>query len=323
MPEVLIAGEALVEIMRPEVGQPLDEPGPFEGPFPSGAPAICADAVGRMGRFAGFISAVGADDFGRCIVRRLAASGVDLTYVRAVPQTTAMAFITYRADGSRQFLFHLRGSAAEALDPDAVDARYLQGVAYLHLSGSTLAISAGVRAACLRLVDRVRALGGRLSFDPNFRPELLPIEVACAAFTPFVERAAILFPSGQEACWMTGASSPEVGCRMLLERGPAIVALKRGAQGATAFTPAGMVHVPGELVDEVDPTGAGDCFAAAMLVALLEGADTEQALTMANAAGALAVTRRGPMEGTPTRQTLREFLARGSVRTLQSRRRGS
>ena len=250
MPEVLVAGEALVEIMRPEVGQPLDEPGPFEGPFPSGAPAICADAVGRMGRFAGFISAVGADDFGRCIVRRLAASGVDLTYVRAVPQTTAMAFITYRADGSRQFLFHLRGSAAEALDPDAVDARYLQGVAYLHLSGSTLAISAGVRAACLRLVDRVRALGGRLSFDPNFRPELLPIEVARAAFTPFVERAA-------------------------------------------------------------------------MLVALLEGADTEQALTMANAAGALAVTRRGPMEGTPTRQTLREFLARGSVRTLQSRRRGS
>jgi len=67
---LLVVGEALVEIMRPHPGIPLDAPGPFTGPFPSGAPAIAADAAARAGADVALIATVGNDKFGRMLVRR-------------------------------------------------------------------------------------------------------------------------------------------------------------------------------------------------------------------------------------------------------------
>ena len=58
----------------------------------------------------------------------------------------------------------------------------------------------------------------------------------------------------------------------------------------------------GVKVDEVDPTGAGDCFCAGFAVAMLDGLPLREACGYANAVGALAVTRKGPTEGAPTRQ---------------------
>ncbi len=310
MPEVLVAGEALVEIMRPGTDLPLDEAGPFTGPYPSGAPAIAADALGLLGRRVGFIGAVGEDDFGRCVITRLAADGVDVRYLREIPDaTTAIAFVTYFRDGRRRFLFHLRESAAVRLTTDDIDEAYLGDVAYLHLSGSTVAISDALHGQCLQLTDRVLARGGRLSFDPNFRPELLPAEEARDAFAPFVQRAAVLLPGVTEASWLTGEADPLAAAWTLLARGPSLVVLKRGPAGATALTSAGRVDAPGFPVEEVDPTGAGDCFAAALLSALIDGRDLRTALRGATAAGALAVGRRGPMEGSPTRAALESFLA--------------
>ncbi|MDQ5853997.1 MAG: carbohydrate kinase family protein, partial [Chloroflexota bacterium] len=69
--------------------------------------------------------------------------------------------------------------------------------------------------------------------------------------------------------------------------------------------------VPGFVVPEVDPTGAGDTFCAAFVVGLLDGLDPVVAARFANAAGALAVTRRGPMEGAPTREEVTQLLHTG------------
>jgi sugar/nucleoside kinase (ribokinase family) len=64
-------GDLLVEIMRPEVGDRLDETGAFLGPFPSGASGIFIDTIARLGNEALFIGAVGDDDFGTLILNRL------------------------------------------------------------------------------------------------------------------------------------------------------------------------------------------------------------------------------------------------------------
>ena len=141
-PKVVALGELLVEVMRTEVDQPLSQPGEFVGPFPSGAPAIFIDAVARLGVPAGFIGVVGADDFGDCVLNRLRTDGVDTTRVRtAHGYTTGIAFVAYRSDSSRHFVFHLPQAAAALLSPDDVKREYIVGAEFVHVTGSALSVS--------------------------------------------------------------------------------------------------------------------------------------------------------------------------------------
>ena len=301
-PRVLALGEPLVEVMRKDVDQPLSRPGEFVGPFPSGAPAIFIDAVARLGMPSGFIGVVGNDDFGECIVGRLRDDRVDVTHVRTAPgYTTGIAFVAYRSDGGRKFVFHLPQSAAALLSPDDVDAGYVAGAEFVHITGSALSISDSARQACYMAVRECKAAGGRVSLDPNIRPELLGIDRVREICQPVLGLCDLLLPSGPEATMLTGDVAEESACRSLVEKGVPIVALKRGENGSTVFTADRVIDVPSLPVEEVDPTGAGDCYDAAFVVGLLEGWDLRRVARFANVTGALSVTRKGPMEGAPLR----------------------
>jgi fructokinase len=86
-----------------------------------------------------------------------------------------------------------------------------------------------------------------------------------------------------------------------------VVALKRGAAGAVARDQEQTVDMPGHAVTVVDPTGAGDCFCGTFVTRLAAGDGLALALSRANAAGALAVTRLGPMEGNSTLAAIDAF----------------
>jgi sugar/nucleoside kinase (ribokinase family) len=124
---------------------------------------------------------------------------------------------------------------------------------------------------------------------------------------PVIERADVILPSTGEAMMFTGANSDQEGCHLWASQGKLVV-LKQGAHGCTIFTGNEILSVPGFPVEEVDPTGAGDCFCAGITVALLDGMELQAAGRFANAVGALAVTKRGPMEGAPTRAEVLAFL---------------
>lgn len=299
-PEIITIGEALVEIMRPERDVPLHRTGSFTGPYPSGAPAIFADAAARLGARTGFIGVIGDDDFGRCLQERLERDGLDLACLRVSPEhTTGCAFVAYFTGGSRQFIFHLRHAAAGTLNPGDVREDYLRGVRFLHVMGSALALSDSSREACYKAARLAKKAGGRVSFDPNLRPELLGLEMVQEVSAPILAVADVILPSGAEARMLTGAASDEEAARSLAAGGR-VVALKQGERGSTVFTQEEEFHVPGFPVDEVDPTGAGDCYGAAFLVGLLRGWELRDVARFANATGALAVTKQGPMEGAPT-----------------------
>src|SRR5512146_725475 len=105
-PEVISVGNLLVEVMRRELDQPLNLPGQFAGPFPSGDCAIYIDTVARLGHSAGFIGALGPDDFGRCLLERFERDHVDASQVAILPdETTGVAFVAYFSGGSRKFIF--------------------------------------------------------------------------------------------------------------------------------------------------------------------------------------------------------------------------
>ena len=309
-PEIVSMGNMLVEVMRTELDQPLDRPGPFQGPFPSGDTPIYVDAVARLGGRAGFIGCLGDDDFGRCLLERFRRDGVDASQVQVLPEhSTGVAFVAYFTGGSRKFLYHWRHAAAGQLAPEHVAPAYLADAKWLHLTGCNLAVCERARLACYKALECLPA-GAKVSFDPNIRPEVLSVDQIRDICRPVLERADVFMPSVGEVMMFTGAPSDEEGCRQLADRGKLVV-LKQGERGCRIFASGHDLQVAGYRVAEVDPTGAGDCFCAGMTVALLEGLGLEKAGRFANAVGALAVTKKGLMEGAPTRQEVLRLMGSG------------
>jgi sugar/nucleoside kinase (ribokinase family) len=91
------------------------------------------------------------------------------------------------------------------------------------------------------------------------------------------------------------------------------VALKQGERGCRIFERETDFEVSGFPVTEVDPTGAGDAFCGGFTVALLDGLNLSEAGRFANAVGALAVTKLGPMEGAPNRQEVLDLIKEDGV----------
>jgi len=310
MPHIVTIGEALVEVMRTELDRPLNRPAPLVGPYPSGAPAIFCSAAARLGASTGFVGTVGQDPFGDCITSRLTDDGVDIMGVRERQDLlTGIAFVAYASDGSRSFCFHMAQAAASQVDWEQIPDGYLDDVRYLHIMGSALSASQSMRQACYRAARHVSANGGTVTLDPNLRPELLPPDQIRAVCQPILDVAGIVLPSGEELTALTGTATPEAGAEHLLANGIDLVALKRGAEGCTLYTAQESVSIDAYQVQEIDPTGAGDCFDAALIVALGEGWSLATAGLFANAVGGLATTERGPMEGAPFRDAVLAFMA--------------
>jgi sugar/nucleoside kinase (ribokinase family) len=309
MPDIIAIGEVLVEIMRPVAGQPLDQPGKFCGPFPSGAPAIFAVAAARLGLIVGFIGAVGEDAFGRLMSDCFKRENVDATQLQIPPgYATGAAFVAYDPGGGREFVFHIRNAAAGQLSSGHIQAEYFEHVKWLHISGSTIFINENSRTACQQAMKYTLACGGKISLDPNLRTELMPLEKARTALGPFLAAADLLLPTASEACALTGEQDHNRAVQALEVKTGVDIVLKKGPEGCSIYHAGKCLDIPGFKVDEIDPTGAGDCFSAAFIAGLEAGWPLSEVGRFANAAGALAVTRMGPMEGAPTRAQVAEFM---------------
>jgi sugar/nucleoside kinase (ribokinase family) len=309
MPEIWTMGELLVEIMRPRPDMSLGAPGEFLGPFPSGAPAIFIDTVARLGHGAGIIGGVGNDDFGRCLLDRLRRDGVDCSLVSTFDQAaTGVAFVAYRGDGSRQFIYHVGNTPAAmarapdvaALDPVPV---------YFHVMGCSLLASDAFREEILATLNGFADRGAKISFDPNLRVELLGPRGLEEVVQPVLARCEVLQPGVEELLVLAGTSTVEAAVeRLFTSPRLQVIALKRGARGCSIFTRDRRFDLGVHAVAAVDPTGAGDAFDAGFLCGLLEQRPLEECARLATAAAALNTAAFGPMEGDIRPETVAELL---------------
>jgi sugar/nucleoside kinase (ribokinase family) len=118
------------------------------------------------------------------------------------------------------------------------------------------------------------------------------------ALVAILERTDVFLPSGPELTLLVDSNTEEGAIEKLLGLGVSEIVVKRGREGCTYHDATRRLDVPAVAVEEVDPTGAGDCFAATYLTCRQRGLPIEESLRYACAAGARAVTKKGPMEGT-------------------------
>ncbi len=317
MAEIMIMGELLVEIMRAEEDVALDETGAyFRGPFPSGAPGIFASTAARLGHSTGIISGVGNDDFGKNILNRLKAVGVDTTRVLVRDDgSTGTAFVTYFADGERKFIFHIDHTpAVMAKAPDNLDG--LEDTKYFHVMGCSLMASPAFGKEIVKTMHMLKAQGTKISFDPNVRLEMLKNPASMDIVHEVYRNATIFMPGRSEIRMITGEEDLEKAVPKAFDDNAdlELVVLKNGSEGSKVYTREGLVQTMGVYkVEQLDATGAGDSYDAAFICGLAQGLDLKKAVQMGAAAGALNAAAFGPMEGDISIETVEKMIAKNAL----------
>ncbi|MDF2761802.1 MAG: ribokinase [Thermomicrobiales bacterium] len=250
------------------------------------------------------VGRVGRDVFGDRLRAALARTGVDTTYLTVDSQgATGVSPVLTGADGEyASIIVPGTGHRLEPTDIDAARDAFAQSTVLLLQCEIPVRISA--HAARL-----ARSLGGRVIF--NASPAPAGAEAIPDALWSAVD---VLLVNGVEAERLSGMSVADVpavvkaGEALRRRFGMPSVIVTLGGHGVVALDERGTHHLPAWPVPVVETIGAGDAFAGVLASELARGLDLDEALPLANAAGALAVTRSGAHDALPTGTQIRAFL---------------
>lgn len=303
-------GELLIDFVALESGVSVGEASGFIK-APGGAPANVAVAMARLGHPAAFVGQVGDDPFGHHLAGVLAADGVDVSGLRYSDiARTALAFVALGPGGERSFSFYRNPSADMLMRPEDVALDVIGRQRIFHF-GSVTMIGEPSRSATLAAADHARAHDLIISYDPNLRMALWPsAQAARDGMLIGFDYAHVVKVSEEELEFLTGGTDARALWRPQTE----LLAVTRGADGATLYTANQVVDMQGFAVEAIDTTGAGDGFMAGMLSGVLElGDDMHDRLVeiarYACAVGALTTTVKGAIPALPTRARVLEFLS--------------
>ncbi|MYW64814.1 sugar kinase [Streptomyces sp. SID8379] len=297
--DVVALGESMVTFLPGVPGRLADVPSFDRGIGGAESNVACVLAAG--GHRARWVSRVGADGFGDHLVEAIGAYGVDVTAVRRDPtRPTGIYFRTAgdRSSDAHEVAYYRAGSAASAMSVATLDLDALRDGRVLHLSGITAALSAD----CLDLLHALTdgSTPGTVSFDVNHRPGLWRTPADARVLLDLARRADLVFVGEDEAEDAWGVTGGPDAIRAALPE-PAVLVVKRGADGAVAYDEHGRHEEPAPRVDVVAAVGAGDAFAAGFLSATLRGLPAADRLRHGHLWAAAALTVPGDLAAPPSR----------------------
>ncbi|BAT81245.1 hypothetical protein LR48_Vigan07g073700 [Vigna angularis] len=312
-PLVVCFGEMLIDFVPTVSGLSLAEAPAFKK-APGGAPANVAVGISRLGGSSAFIGKVGEDEFGYMLADILKENNVNHEGMRFDPGArTALAFVTLRSDGEREFMFYRNPSADMLLQEDELDLDLIRKAKIFHY-GSISLITEPCKSAHIAAAKAAKDAGVVLSYDPNLRLPLWPSEdSAREGILSIWETADIIKVSEEEISFLTKGEDPydDAVVRKLFHENLKLLLVTEGAEGCRYYTKEFSGRVKGLKVDAVDTTGAGDAFVAGMLSQLSvnlsliqKEEELRDSLKFANVCGALTVTERGAIPALPTKEAV-------------------
>ena len=252
---IVVCGEALIDMVT--TGDSTRRPTPGGGPFNT------ARALARLEAPAAFLGHFSTDEFGRMLADQLAADGASLALATFGPEPTTIAIANIGGDGLAEYEFMIQGTSAPNLTRDMIPAELPVDVKAVHLG--TLGLVLEPMASSLAALVR-REHGRRLvMLDPNIRPVLTTDPQYRPRLDSLISQSTIVKASDADLDWLFQGLDRMAAARALLARGPKMVVVTLGAEGAIGVTASAEVRVPAPAVRVVDTIGAGDAFGAALL----------------------------------------------------------
>lgn len=296
---ILCCGEALIDMLprTTTLGEPAF------APYVGGAVFNTAIALGRLGAPAGFFSGLSSDLFGGQFREALGASKVSSTYAHTSPRPTTLAFVRL-TNGQATYTFYDENTAGRMLTTE--DLPELGAEIEAMLFGAISLISDPAGAAYEEFMKREHQRRVMM-LDPNIRPNFIPDKARhLRRIRSMMAMADIVKLSDEDLHWFGEAGSHEDVIRNWLDRGPKLIVVTHGSEGAVGYSSEHKVTVMPQKVEVVDTVGAGDTFNAGILASLHEqglltkaemGGLSEDAirhaLTLGSKAAAVTVSRAG------------------------------
>ncbi len=322
-------GRSSVDLYGGQVGGRLEDMRTFNK-YIGGSPTNTAAGAARLGMKSAVITRVGDEHMGRFIREQLRAEGVDVRGVITDPERlTALVLLGIRDQEQFPLIFYRENCADMGLTPEDIDPDFIAEARCVLASGTHVS-HPQTEAATLKAVDLARAGGARTILDVDYRPNLWGLAGHGAGESRFIESGAVttklqgildrfdvIVGTEEEFHIAGGATDTREALANVREVTEAALVCKRGAAGATAFEgpipPILDEGISGETfqVEVFNVLGAGDGFMAGLLKGWLSGEDWAETLRIANACGALAVSRHGCTPSYPSAVELRHFLDHG------------
>ncbi|ESW65267.1 carbohydrate kinase [Mesorhizobium sp. LSJC268A00] len=287
---ILCCGEALIDMLPRTTTQGE----PAFAPYVGGAVFNTAIALGRLGAPAGFFSGLSSDLFGGQFREALGASKVSSTYAHTSPRPTTLAFVRL-TNGQATYTFYDENTAGRMLTTE--DLPKLGAEIEAMLFGAISLISDPAGAAYEEFMKREHERRVMM-LDPNIRPNFIPDKAKhLRRIRSMMAMADIVKLSDEDLHWFGEAGSHEDVIRNWLDRGPKLIVVTHGSEGAVGYSREHKVTVMPHKVEVVDTVGAGDTFNAGILASLHEqglltkagiGGLSEDAIRQALALGAKA-----------------------------------
>ncbi|ESY80421.1 carbohydrate kinase [Mesorhizobium australicum] len=260
---ILCCGEALIDMLP----RTTTENEPAFAPYVGGAVFNTAIALGRLGAPAGFFSGLSSDLFGGQFRDALGASKVSSTYAHTSPRPTTLAFVRLN-NGQATYTFYDENTAGRMLTIE--DLPQLGSEIEAMLFGAISLISEPAGSAYEEFM--LREHGARvMMLDPNIRPNFIPDKAKhLRRIREMMAMADIVKLSDEDLDWFGEAGSHEDVVRNWLDRGPKLIVVTHGSEGAVGYSKQHRVTVLPDTVKVVDTVGAGDTFNAGILASLHE-----------------------------------------------------
>lgn len=318
MIDVTALGELLIDFTYLST----DETGyPTMAAHPGGAPANFLAALAGFGAKTALLGKVGADAFGKLLVKTLEQAGIETRgLVQSSSVFTTLAFVTLDESGDREFSFARKPGADTRLTFDELDLGLIDGARVFHF-GSLSLTDEPARTTTRRAVAYARERGKLVTYDPNLRKPLWKdLAEAREQLLWGLGQADVVKISDEEVEFLFGLSPEEGAERILDEYGAKLVFVTCGAEGCAYRNRNASGRVPGlSGLTVTDTTGAGDIFGGSAVWALLQTGkapeglgrgELERITAFACASAGLSTTRAG---GISSLFSLEEIKARMSL----------
>ena len=306
---VLCAGIVVADFFVPLLGR-LPDPGELLATddfliAPGGCAANTAIGLAKLGIPASVCARVGDDSFGEELLRDLRRRGIDVGAVAVTEGVGTSKTVIVPVRGEDRRFIHTFGANASFNAADIPQA-LLESSAVIYVGGYLLLPRLGQADLAARLRD-ARAEGARVVLDvavPSGQPGL-----SLDSIRELLPLADYFLPNEDEAYALTGERDPRDQAAAFVERGARTVVVKRGERGAHVRSGDSRFDMPAPPVEVVEPSGAGDAFAAGLIVGILEGWELERAVAFASVVGGSACTSLGCTAGVYSRAQADEFAA--------------